>query len=443
MKVSVARIRLYLKKSKVLSDGTHPIMLMCSFNGRKEVSTSYSCSEKYWDSKQQCVKKGYSNWVMINHHIKKMKDDAIALRDEYERLGEVYTPSMILSPRKVLSAATNDLKTLIQQYISEKGIEANTVKSWWIVYRNIVKYNNGREIIVNEINESFCRGYARWMSDNGLSDGSIRHYLTKVGAICRYAVKKGIMAEYPLDGWKFGKQFRDSKNELYIHHRSMDVLIDLFLDSVIDRDGELWSYKDGILDELMDIHSRIYSLYLYIIGYFLKGISPIDISLLRKDDIRVVEIRNIFCYAIDGSRSKSGMLYKIRVIQNSLLSNVLIRTMLMFNDGTDYFLPSLKGFRGRDIRKAVNNLYTLNTEHLLEWFRECNDIIARKNVENGHSDDIPFIDMECRYYSYRHSYIMSELQKPSVNILALAQSVGKSPRTLHQYISMLGDVDLI
>jgi hypothetical protein len=50
---------------------------------------------------------------------------------------------------------------------------------------------------------------------------------------------------------------------------------------------------------------------------------------------------------------------------------------------------------------------------------------------------------DCGFYSYRHSYIMRELQKPTVNLLALAQTVGKSSKTLHQYISYLGDVDLV
>ena len=49
-KVSIARIRLYLKTGKVLSDNTSPIMLRCSFNGSREISTGYSCQKKYWDS---------------------------------------------------------------------------------------------------------------------------------------------------------------------------------------------------------------------------------------------------------------------------------------------------------------------------------------------------------------------------------------------------------
>lgn len=255
MRVSLAKIRLYLKTSKKLADGSHPIMLMCSFNGRKEVSTSCSCIPKYWDKKGECVKKGYPNWLVINSMIKKMKDDAIAIRDEYERLGEVYTPSMILSPKKVLSAVRSDLKALISEYIDEKGVDVSTAQKWWVVYRSVIKFNGGREVIVNEVDESFCRRYGRYLKDDcGLAVGTVRSYLTKLSAIFHYCVMKGILS-----------------------------------------------------------------------------ISPIE----------------------------------------------------------------------------------------------------------------KLIDLNCRYYSYRHSYLMSEIQKPNVNLLKIATECGKSVRTLHQYITLLNDEDLI
>ena len=91
MKVSIARIRLFLKEGKTLSDGSHPIMLMCSFNGKCTRSTHYSCSVRYWDKKGECVKKGYPNWVMINAELSRLKSEAIAVRNGFEQRGEHYT----------------------------------------------------------------------------------------------------------------------------------------------------------------------------------------------------------------------------------------------------------------------------------------------------------------------------------------------------------------
>ena len=440
MRVSIAVIKLVLRTNKLLSDGTHPIMLRCSFNGMKERSTGYSCSVKYWDKKNECVKKGFPNFVMVNYELKRLKDEAIAKRDSYIASGEVYSPSMVLAREEVKNALTNDFKGLIQRYIDEKGLEAKTIEKWNIVKRNVLSFA-GRDILINEIDESFCRRYGRWLEDRGMTSGSIRSYLGKVGALCHFAITKGLMSDYPFAGWAYHKDYRESKSELYINHRSMEVMVNMFLDEVIERNGDRWNYRYEKLDELMDIHSELYAHYLYVIGYYMKGLAPVDLSMLRKSDFRHIQLNGINCYAIDGSRSKTGMLYKIRLEENCLLSNVLIRTMFMFHPGV-YFLPTLEGFSG-DIRKRVNNLYTYHSDHLVTWFQRVNERIAEINVMNDHKDDIPLIDLDCRYYSYRHSFIMKELQKPTVNLLALAQSVGKSSHTLHQYISLLGDCDLL
>lgn len=432
---------MYLKEGKTLADGTHPIMLMCSFNGRKEVSTGYSCSVKYWDKKSECVKKGYPNFVMVNAELKRLKDAAIAKRDGYIASGEVYTPAMVLSREETRNAVTNDFKGLIQRYIDEKGLEAKTIEKWNIVKRSVISFAE-RDILINEVDESFCRRYGRWLEDRGLSAGSIKSYLGKVVCLLHYAVSLGLIDVYPMSGWKYHKDYRESKSELYIHSRSMEVMMDMFLSEVIERDGDSdrWSYRDGIEKEWFDIHSELYSHYLYVLGYYMKGLSPVDLSLLKKGDIKVMMLKNVNCYAVDGHRSKTGMLYKIRLRQNTLLSNVLIRSALMFHHG-EYFLPTLEGYVGKDIKKRVNNIYSYHSDNLVNWFQKVNEEIVRRNMEN--EDDIPLIDLSCRYYSYRHSYIMSEIQKPTVNLLALAQSVGKSSHTLHQYISLLGDADLI
>lgn len=441
MRVSIAVVKLVLRTNKTLADGSHPIMLRVSFNGMKERSSGYSCTEKFWDKKNECVKKGYPNFVMVNYELKRLKDEAIAKRDSYIASGEVYSPAMILARDEVKNAVTNDFKGLIQRYIDEKGLEAKTIEKWNIVKRNVLLFA-GRDILINEIDESFCRRYGRWLEDRGMSSGSIRSYLGKVGALCHFAIAKGLMSSYPFAGWAYHKDYRESKSELYINHRSMEVMIDMFLDELIVMDGNRWNYRYEKLDELFDIHSELYAHYLYVIGYYMKGLSPVDLSMLKKSDFRHIQLKGVNCYAIDGSRSKTGMLYKIRLEENCLLSNVLIKTMLMFHQGK-YFLPTLEGYTGKDVKKRVNNLYTYHSEHLVTWFQRVNERIAEINVMNDHKDDIPLIDLDCRYYSYRHSYIMKEIQKPTVNLLALAQSVGKSSHTLHQYISLLGDVDLL
>ena len=268
MKVSIAVIKLVLRCNKTLADGSHPIMLRVSFNGMKERSSGYSCTEKFWDKKNEMVKKGYPNFVMVNAELKRMKDEAIARRDGFIARNEVYSPAMILTKDEVRNALTNDFCGLIERYIDEKGLESKTIEKWNIVKRSVIRFV-GRDILINEIDEGFCRKYCRWLEGNGLKSGSIKSYMGKVVALLHYAVAKGLIDVYPLENWKYHKDYRESKSELYIHSRSLDVMMEMFLDELIIRDGERWTYRDGVIEGLMDIHSELYAHYLYMIGIWM------------------------------------------------------------------------------------------------------------------------------------------------------------------------------
>ena len=443
MRTTIGIIHLVLRTNKVLASGESPIMLRCSYHGMKEVSTGYSCIPRYWDKKNECIKKGYPSYVTINYELKKLKDAAISKRDKYIASNEVYTPSMILDRSDMFNAVTNDLRGLIQRYIDNKGLEERTVEKWWATFRSLNGFV-GREMLVNEIDESFCRRYARWLEDKGLKSGSVRTHLSKVGAICHYAISLGMLSCHPFEKWKYHRVYREGKNELYIHHRSMDVMIEMFIDMLVIRDGDGFRYRDNVLDELFDIHSFKYAVYLYVAGYVMKGLSPADMSFLWKSDVRMVEVKGISCYAIDGKRSKTGVGFKIRLRKDELINRLIIDTMLMFHQG-EHLLPSIESYVGKSDRmsekRRINNLYSYHTEHLVEWFKMVNSEIVRRNVENG--DNIPTVDLECRYYSYRHSYIVKEIQKPNVNLLRIATETGKSVKTIHQYLTYLDDIDLI
>lgn len=77
MKTNFPIIKLFLRENKTLSDGTHPIMLRCSWKGRKEISTHFSCTASQWDEKNERLKKNCPNFATVNQIIGKMKASAI------------------------------------------------------------------------------------------------------------------------------------------------------------------------------------------------------------------------------------------------------------------------------------------------------------------------------------------------------------------------------
>lgn len=441
MKVSIARIRLYLKEGKTLSDGTNPIMLMCSFNGRKEVSTSYSCVPKYWDKKSECVKRGYPNYVMINHAINEIKNEAIERRNEYERLGEVYTPQMILAPKKVLSGVRNDLNGLICDYIAEKGLKENTAYNWKYLFNLISEFDN-KDVIVNELRLEYVKRFIKWMQvDKKLSDGVIKMVLSKVAAICNYAIGKGLMNEsdYPFKEWKYSLKFKTASKLDYIHWKTLDIMKEMLLDDIIVRNGNLWSYKDKVLDELMDKNSALFARFMFMEMVLWQGMAQVDLCHVRKEDIDVKTINGQDYYSWDGKRSKTLKAVKVRIPCHTVYSEMMVKTMLMFNQG-EWFLPVLNGLSletSENIRKhRISNTLGALSPKLKEWFKRVNEEVIKRNVED--KSDIPLIDMKCTFYSSRHSFAMMYMMKGG-SPMNLATLLGRSANTLSQYIKELSE----
>lgn len=442
MKVSIARIRLYLKEGKTLADGSNPIMLMCSFNGRKEISTSYSCIQKYWDKKGEYVKKGYPNWVMINHSIQQMKSEAIERRNEYERLGEVYTPQMILCPKKVLSGHRNDLNGLIEDYIADKSLKENTAYNWKYLSNLITEFDNDK-VIVNQLRLDYVKRFIKWMqNEKKLSDGVIKMILSKVGAITNYAIEKGLMSsdDYPFKEWKYSSKFKSASKLDYIHWKTLDVMKEMLLDDIIVRNGDRWSYKDEVLDELMDKNSGLFARFLFMEMVLFQGMANVDLCQIRKEDIKVKTINGSDYYCWDGKRSKTMKAVKVRIPCHTTYTEVMVKTMLMFNN-SEWFLPVLNGLsmetsENSRKHKITNTLNKLSYK-LKDWFRKVNEEVVRRNVEN--KLDIPLIDVgKCTYYTARHSFSMAYMMKGG-SPMNLATLLGRSANTLAQYIKELSE----
>ena len=447
MKTNVAIIKLVLRTNKTLSDGTHPIMLRCSFHGMSEVSTHYSCTEKFWDKKNECVKKGYPNWVMINHQIAELKSNAIKSRNEYELKGEIYTPSMVLVKKEALSGHNNHVKSLVDSYCAEKGLKYHTKMSWGWTY-NLLSEFGGKDIIVNVIDINFVKRFITFMQGKGISDGSIKFILGKVGAICNYAIAKGLMKEesYPFKDFSYSTKFPTASKLEYIHWRTLDVMKDMLLKEIIDVDDNtgLWTYKDGVLDDMMDRHSDLFARILYMEMVLFQGLAQVDLLNILKSEIEIKSINGKDYYCYDGQRRKTGKSVKIRIKCHTIYNEVMVKTYLMYNP-SEWFMPVFIGYSPNNsvdkLDKKIGRVMEIITPKLKDWFREVNSEVVRRNVEN--KTNIPLINLKCTYYSARHAYSMMYMAKGG-NPLSLATLLGRSANTLAAYVTQLSEeTDLV
>ena len=444
MKVSQATIRLYLKVSKVLSDGSSPIMLIVSYNKeKKEKSTGFSCVSRYWDKKREEVKKGFSNYIMVNAEIYKLKNLAIESRNRLISSSIDYNVKMIIDGMYVERKI--DLKRLedaIERYKIDKCLRKSTHRNWTYLYNLMSEYKD-KDILVSEIDESCVRGFVQWCGRNGISDGVIRMLCGELGAICKYGIGLGLMREddYPFRVFKYTEKYKVANNILYIHRKTIEFMKEWFLKRVIEVNGDRWSYIDGIEESVCKEKGELFPLYLYLMLYMLQGIAPVDISLLKKANIDVKVIKGNDYWSIDLKRQKTNKAVPIRIKRHVRYNEVMMGLALMFVEG-EYFLPIIQDSHSDiEIQKTrAHWVFKCCMKKLYVFWKSINADIIRHNVQE--KDDIPTIDEKCTYYSARHSYATHYMEKGG-NALDLARLLGRSVNTIGTYISMLGrDEDL-
>lgn len=444
MKTTIATINLYLRTAKKLADGTFAIYLRCNFHGMYEVPTHYSVLQKYWDKKNQIVKKGCPNYATINIEIQKLKNKAIKRRDDFIKNEFPYTPKMVLQDLHVdLSGNSNKCVDLIAKYLNEKSPQKSTVNNWNHMKHLLVEYSN-KDIIVNEVNVKFVKGFANFMLDKGISESTCNTLCGKLSCLMNYSVQLGLVNKNPFKEWKYYKVLKRKNSTLYIHPKSIEVMKEMFFNECCVLNGDKWHYRDdnNIVERLINRRTPLFAKYLYLCGVLFNGLAPIDLCQIKAKDIQIKTINNNDYYAWDGKRQKTNIDVKVR-IKRDIYSNFMIQTMQMFRKG-EYLLPVLDEAENYNREQKVNRVKkTLNdlSPYLREWFEEVNVEIINRNVKDN--TNVPLIDKNCTYYSYRHSYAMQYLINGG-SILKLATRLGRSVNTISAYVQHLKEeTDLV
>lgn len=433
MKVSTATIKLLLRTSKVLADGSNPIYLRCHWNGMKEVATGYSCSPRYWDKRNEMIKKGFPNYASINAVIQKMKNDAVDRRNKFELQGITYTPSMILAKEAVFQPSSDDFNALMDKYTS--SLSPTTQKVWKSFYNSLSDYKKISKI--QEATLDYVKGYALYLEKKGLEESTVKMTLSKLAALCRYAVEEGIIKESPFKRFNIHKKYKLNNNILHIDKSGIDVLKEMLLERLIIREGKMWHYNDNGVDEFIDRKSDLFVLAFFLFGYCSSGLAPIDLCQLKVKDMTVVDENGTSYYCWKIKRQKTSVSVDIMISHNNFFAHLLFKTMLMFRKGGGYLLPVLDGVENDKLKiyKKVSNWLSNHTDVLREWFKKANERIIAKNIENG--TKIPLIDEKCTFYTYRSSFAMAFMANGG-NLLQLCTLLGRGLNaSLKSYVRQL------
>lgn len=435
-RVTSATVRLVLKKLKVNKNGESPVYLSVCFHGRLEKSTSISVLPRYWDEKRECIKNGCPNAPVLNKMLQDMKNKVIERKNEFEYQKRVYTPTMLLQDTKNdFNGASNSFKKLMDRIIEERHLQDGTIRGYTYTYRKWCEYLDKRDFIIDELVLSVVKGFADWMERNNIKTNTIKRLLANTASIWNYAIAKKLTSsdDYPFTQFKYTVKYKDICRDYFLEKSHIVRLRDYWMNLVIERHSDKrWSYKDGAFERLHNRNSKEFGILYFLLCYKFGGSAPIDVALLRPENVKRVSIKGEDYWAIDTKRKKTSRDVHIR-LKRDLLTIIGLEHFLGFCGHYIYPIINWKeGMSDRFMHEQVHKVSDKAIRKVREAFMDINSDIARDNALNGSNE--PTVDLtQLVMYSARHSRASNYFNTEGATIAGLASMLARSSNTIATY----------
>ena len=435
-KLSSASIRLVQKLNRMNKNNEFPIYIVVCFHGRVEKSTGVSCLQRDWDSKREVVKRSCANSVVLNKMLYDIKQRVISRKNDFEYKSQVYTAKMLIDDCVVdLDGRSNVYKDIMYRLIDERRLSMNSRKRYEYSYRKICEYLGRDGFIVDELNLGFVKDFSSWLCKS-VCDGTIKDLLGCVAAVWNYAIDRRIVSDelFPFREFKFTTRFKRGERDYFLDVSHIKLLMDYWLDLVIERDGNRWHYKDGAYDLLRKRTSKEWGILWFLLCYKLNGSAPVDVALLKLSECKNIEINGERYWAIDFKRQKTKRDVHVRWKRDMFSIIALEHFMGDSCNGYVYRVVDMDD----EYKKLKQS--SRNAEVALKWvrkaFEEINGKIIQSNVDKGVRE--PLIEVQrVDMYTARHTAANHLLNTPNITVSELASILARSPNTIATYIHQL------
>ena len=436
-KLSSASIRLVQKMNRRMSDGSYPIYIVVCFHGRVEKSTGVSCLVRDWDSKREVVKRSCGNSVVLNQMLYSVKNRVIQRKNEFEFGEKAYTASMLLQDCVVdLNGKSNIYIDVMNRLMDERRLKDKTRKRYMYGYRKLCDYVGRNDFIIDELNLGFIKDF---MGSLSVADSAKRDICACIASCWNYAISKRLVdaADYPFNEFKFTQKYKDAQRDYCIDLVNMKKLREYFLDMVIIRNGNRWTYVDGALERLQKRTSKEFGLCYFLAMYYLNGSAPTDVARLRVGDVSRIVIDGEDYYRVEFYRQKTHTSVSVRLKRN-MFSIVLLEHFLGFSRN-GYVYPVInwrEGMSDEQVQKSIDKC----GEKAIVWVRKAFEEINQRTIESNvmnHCQE-PLVDVsKVVLYTARHSLASNYLNSPGATVRGCASLLSRSANTIACYIHSL------
>lgn len=407
--------------SKILQDGSSPIMLKIQKGtSKKHFSLGFSATGKQWDNENRCFVRDrrinpsffaedengkrveIDGYEVRNAFIDQKRLKAKEIIDAFDRENVDWTLSMfenkfINETKKVL--VVDYLKKHIEKLKEEKRFGNAKAFSQLSVILGCFKedcsikldkfyFHDFDYAIVNKL-------YFYLKNDRGVAGNTISYYFRTLRALMNSAIKSGCGSK---EAYCFSNEYSDTRNIFQI-----GKLKEKTRKRFIPKD-----YLTMVKNTAFDRAPLEYSRHLFLLSFYMYGISYIDLAKLKKTDvIKTVSKDGKLIEEIEYIRSKTHKKYTIQVRDE--IREQLDWFKSHYPTIKDFLLPCVtKDLKGEALEKHIVNRRHKYNNYLKEIAKELEFPEALQNLST--------------YYS-RHSYAMA-MQSSGKSMEIIQQALG-------------------
>jgi site-specific recombinase XerD len=330
----MAKVKIILYKSKILSDGSNPIMLrLTDKKDRKYFSLSFSANLNDWDEKNDRFKRSYINSKKINmildRHELKAKEILINLESENKRFSfDEFEKRFIGSNDKMDVIGYFD-ETI--QRLTKSGKIGNSY-AYKDAKNVLLKYIDKKKIEFADVDYKCLNKISEKLLENQVKPSSISVYFRTIRALFNKAIKEGHCNEknYPFDQYKISGLSTETVR------RAIDIEKIKAINRIQSEPfSNLWNAKNY-----------------FMLSFFTMGMNFTDIAYLKYSNIE--EDRIVYF------RAKTGKPYSIKILEPAL------EIIKKYNSsGDEYIFPILSLDDNTPQKQKVkikNQLKTVNKQ---------------------------------------------------------------------------------
>lgn len=329
----MASITVKLKKSKVLKDGTVPIILQILMNRKKrEIFIGHSVKAEHWDDKKREPNRKHPNSVRLRSLINKVLIDANDILMELQKKSNTYTLDDLVSEIKVLLKGKTTGKLLeyydqVKNHIKAHGSEGNY--KVYVNGYNVLSTFLKKDLAFEDFTYKKLSNYADYLATTrGCKPNTVSLHIRTLRAVFNRAIKEGIIDSsiYPFRKFKMPKQSTI--------HRALSI-------------EEIKAIKDIDLKQSEEIFARD----LFMFSFYCMGMNFVDIIHLKKGNIK--HSKNDNTYQLVYTRQKTKGIFKIKLPEQAVV------IMNKYKTKSDFVFPVLQGDEN-DFLKYKNKIRLVN-----------------------------------------------------------------------------------